>query len=794
MSKDQSKIVAAAARRRRNLTVMLATTLTSPFAAAPAFAQAGGNDSYGNDIIVTAQRREEMLEDVPMTVSVLSQESMNAAGINSVRDLSKVVTGVQIGQGGAFPAPAVRGVTTLTNGTSTENNVAVYIDGFYEPAAQAINIDLPNVSDVQILKGPQGTLYGRNATGGAILLNTINPGDEWQGKIELTYARFDDRRAAGYVAGPLSDKIGVSLSGYIRRSDGYHKLIDPVVPGKTIGNATPLEQDSIRAKLKFDLSENFTATLGYNFTRISDPRGNMFSVLENVPGQPVGSPIRPTELGTAAYNYPPKIESKQHQGTLKLELDTGIGMLRSYTSYAHFVPLTTFDFDGTYRDTAFSGSRYYQKTWQETVDFQVNAIQDLDLILGFMYYKDDVTPSDELPNSNYGPGLTLTQESFAEQHTDAWAGYIDATWHISDRIALNAGGRYTKESKDVSAVTYRYTAGPNNPPVVGFPFTERSVSFSRFTPRASIRYELAPRTNVYASYSKGFRSGYFAFSLPPTPAQWQPVKPEEVDAFEIGFKTAGSNYRFELSAFYYDYRNLHVSMTLRDPTCGDDPACARVLSAFGNAPKSKIKGIEGNFEYSPLENLTLRGSATWLHARYGNFPNATGVGVDPTLVGTNASGDPLKTFLNVGQTQDWSGLRMARAPDFTANFGAEYRIPDGDGGLSLSAHVNYTSRYVVTNPSVWGPLLLGTPYAEFARKQRFTEGAYALLSAQVTWTHHDGHFYVQAFGNNLTNHRYRLHYTGTATTVTNGVPGTNGGTYMPMAEPRVYGARVGYKF
>jgi len=774
---------------------MLATTaLTLPATIGSASAQEAESESYGNEIIVTAQRRQEMLEDVPMTVSVLSQESMNAAGINSVRDLSKIVTGVQIGQGGAFPAPAVRGVTTLTNGTSTENNVAVYIDGFYEPAAQAINIDLPNVSDVQILKGPQGTLYGRNATGGAILLNTITPGEEWEGKVELTYARFDDKRASAYVAGPLSDGIGVSLSGYVRRSDGYNRLIDPVVPGKTVGNAAPLEQDSIRAKVKFDVSESFTATLGYNFTRISDARGNMFSVLENVPGQPDGSPIRPTKLGTAAFNYRPTIESKQHQGTLKLELDTGIGMLRSYTGYSNFKPLTSFDFDGTYRDTALSISLYDQQTWQQTVDFQIDAIQDIDLIVGAMYYKDDVVPDAETPNNNYGPGRVLTQESFTEQHTDAWAGYVDATWHASDRIAINAGGRYTKETKDYSAYTLRYTAGPTTPPVPGFPFTEKSVSFARFTPRASIRYELAPRTNVYASYSRGFRSGYFAFSLPPTPAQWQPVKPEEVDAFEVGFKTAGSNYRFELSAFYYDYRNLHVSLTSRDPTCGDDPACARVLSLFGNAPKSKIKGIEGSFEFNPVQNLTLRGGATWLHARYGKFPNAVGVGVNPAFAGTNGNGDPLKTFLNVGQTQDWSGLRMARAPDFTANLGAEYRIPDRDGGLSLSANVNYTSRYVVTNPSVWGPLLVGTPYAESARKQRFTEGAYALLSAQATWTHPDGHFYVQAFGNNLTDHRYRMHYTGTATTIINGVPGTNGGTYMPMAEPRTYGGRVGFKF
>jgi iron complex outermembrane recepter protein len=184
------------------------TALTSPLWVTPAHAQDAEATVDDDVIIVTAQRRSEALEDVPMTVNVLSQETLANAGVTSVRDLSAVTTGYQLANAGSVPQPSVRGVTSLING-AYENNVAVYIDGLYQTVPAAINIDLPNIANVQVLKGPQGTLYGRNATGGAILVETISAGDSWIGQAELTYARFDDKRASGYVAGPLSDTLAL---------------------------------------------------------------------------------------------------------------------------------------------------------------------------------------------------------------------------------------------------------------------------------------------------------------------------------------------------------------------------------------------------------------------------------------------------------------------------------------------------------------------------------------------------------------------------------------------------------
>ena len=232
-------------RNARMAAILCASALTAPFAVAPAYAQSSGAASNDNVIIVTAQRRDEALEDVPMSVSLLSADTLANAGVNSVQDLANVTSGYQLGRGGSTPQPSIRGVTTLING-SYENNVAVYIDGLYQAQPLAILIDLPNIQNVQVLKGPQGTLYGRNATGGAILVDTISPGDSWEGRAEATYARFDDKRFSGYVSGPITDRMGISIAAYHRRTDGYFKEMSRITPGEHVGSYWPQKQDAVQ--------------------------------------------------------------------------------------------------------------------------------------------------------------------------------------------------------------------------------------------------------------------------------------------------------------------------------------------------------------------------------------------------------------------------------------------------------------------------------------------------------------------------------------------------------------------
>jgi iron complex outermembrane receptor protein len=751
----------------------------------PSATQATTSDEGTNEIIITAQRRAERLEDVPMTVGVANAATIEATNATSLRDINRLMSGVMLNQGGAFPAPTIRGVTSLANGTSFENNVAIYIDGFYQTAAQGTNIDLPSVNDIQVLKGPQGTLYGRNATGGAILINTVTPGDEWRGKAELTYAKYDDWRIGGYFAGPITDGIGVSIAAYTRRSDGYMKLTSRTVPGETEGHGAPLEQDSIRAKLKFDLTDTFSATFGYNYTHVSDARGNMFSVFENV------SPLlnvstRPTKLGTVAFNYGDIIETRAHEGTMMLSWDTGIGELKSYTGYTSFKPITSFDFDGTYQDfggitNAWSTSEFKQKTFQQSIDYAISAIDHVDLVVGGNYFKDKLKTTGPHIANYFGlvggpwpeppPFSNLVQNEDREfrQTKEAWAVYVDATWHVNDQLHINIGGRYSHESQDVFAQSRCFitpvTSATNVcnflTPVNGdrfiFPPTNKSSSYSKFTPRASIRYEIEPapmsmlpilRASAAVPGTRRFLS--YRDSLA---GLWPAVRStgwtrsrKSVDAFEIGFKTARRNFRFELAAFLYKYKDLQVSVTV---LAGTPPVTQTVVS---NAPKADVKGLEASAEYSPIENLNLRGNFTWLHARYGDgfLFNFTGVDAtgnvpgSPTVggIGINTNPDPLKTYINITQLQDLSGEPMARSPNFAANLGFTYDIPMGDGGIKISGNAFYTSKYVVTNPSVWGTD--PSVPADRQDEQRFVQGGYFLLSGSIQYTLPNGHLYMRS--------------------------------------------------
>jgi len=740
---------------------LLATALFIPvlFSAGQVWAQetevASQDVTTVGDIVVTAQRRSERLVDVPMSIVAVTSESLEKAGVRSIQDISSVAAGVQFNTNGGYANPTVRGISTLTFGGAFDNNVAVYIDGFYVPDMLTVNSDFGNVDNVQVLKGPQGALYGRNATGGAILITTATPSDIWTGRFSGSYAEFNERSLSAYVSGPLTDDLSLSLSGYLRESDGYIRLSSPTSLGETVGDAAPLTQHSFRAKLAYRPVDRVRIDLGYNYNLNDDGRGNLYTPIAYAPASIGAPPEYSPSPDKKSYNGKNVNEGIAHEGTLKVSIDTAYGELSSYTGYAERKLTQIFDFDGSYRDITTINVSSRINSFQQALVYNIDTFDNFDIVVGADYYHDY---RDTDARTLVGGNLVQVNTPYAK--TDALALYVDATYKINDRWNLTAGGRYSYESKD------GHFKSQNGAGTVIFPATDDSASWDAFTPRVSVRYNLDNNSNIYASYSQGFRAGAYNFSGAPTPELFEAINPEKAIAYEIGYKTSNPRYRFEAATFYYDYSDIHVGAAVPDPVCTVEPCSIRVLTV--NGPAATIYGAESSLSISPTDRLDLRASAAYLKAKYDDFTNATGTGLN------------IGNQLNVpSQIQDWSGKQMARAPKWAGNIGADYTVPSDHGTFRLTLNARFTSSFVLSNPSLYGPLA----GPELADKQRYRTKGYTLLNGEIHWTAPNDSITVSVFGSNLTNERYLDAYTG-----------LNFGDYGYYAPPRQFGVRVGYNF
>jgi len=737
--------------------ILVGGTALLSIAASPAWAQTDPETAEASDeseIIVTAQRRAERLEDVPVSIVAITGDGLEKTGVQRLSDLGQVAAGVQLNRGGSFTQPAIRGITTLTLGYGFENNTAVYVDGFYQPDMVTINSDLTNLANVQVLKGPQGALYGRNAMAGAIVIETLAPSQEATGKAQISYGRFNDIRAQAYASVPLGSDLAISLAGSYRQNNGYIRDID------TGDNTAPLKNASFRAKLRYAPGDAFSITLGYNHGFVEDARGTTYTI--NARANPnfgvPPSPPRASARDTSSLTIPADASAWADEVTAKIALETGIGTLTSYTGYAHRLSHSTFDFDASRPiiSQSFDDS-INERTFQQTLDYSINAIDNLDLIIGGFYYHDRLDHGKGGANTVTAAGISRT--SFIFLGSDAYAIYADATYKFSDRLFLTGSLRYSSEKRHIN---FYEVDGPAPGVVTVAAPVSKDARFKSTTPRIVLRYELAPRTSVYASWAKGFRAGVFNNVVQTNAALVFPVRPEKLTAYEVGFKMASSAFRFDIAAYYYDFRDLQVGLT------GLVPGGVTPVQTLSNAKKAESYGVDGQFTWTPMDGLSLRAGAAYTHARYTDFNNAVGTGLNAV------------TGLNVGgQTQNWNGQQMARAPSFTANAGFTFEQELAGGTLAMSGNVNYTSSYVVANASLYGP----SGPAGLQNKQRYRQGAYAIANAQINWTDPSDHVTVGLFADNLTNTRYNFVLSGSAF-----------GDYSQGNEPATYGIRAGFKF
>ena len=659
--------------------------------APPADAAKADDQAASGEIIVTAQRRNERQVDVPIAITAVSGESLAAAGVTSTAELGQVVPGLRLDLSGAFFQPTVRGVGSATAGVGITSNVATYIDGVYRPSPFTTNFELGDLETIQVLKGPQGTLFGRNATGGAILVKTADPTFVPHGSAKISYGRYNEVHAAASASTGLSDKLAIGVSGVYARSDGFVK---DVITGKDAGQ---FERYGARGKILFEPTSDVSFLLIGEYYRAHDDNVIAYNAFDGrtfargVPGVVV-----PTGRGRVASDINTGYEVERYAASLRSTFRMDGGTMTSITAYStDYVSQQLIDFDATALPGLAVDIPFDEKTFTQELTFVSENAGPVDYTFGLYYFYDKGVQPRYLVSIGGAAPFGLFKVGVK---TNAYAAFMDLTYKITPQLTLTVGARYSLEDQ----VGF-FAFFPPSPEV------SRKEQFHGFTPRAILRYEVADDANVYLSYNRGFKAGGFA----PTTGNLTPFKNEQIDAYEVGFKIARPTFDLQTSAFYYDYKDLQI---------------ANYSSGVGviqNAAKSKIYGADIQATVRPTDRFTLQAGAAYTHSEYSSFPNAS------IYPGTGTPTDPVR----VAQT-DASGNPLIRTPKFTASVSASYDQPIGDGNLKFSASYYRTTKF------------------NFDPVGQFPQKGYGLLSGRIMFTPANNGFSIGVFGNNLTDETY----------------------------------------
>lgn len=725
---------------------LFVTTILASAYLAPAYAQssplaAPATDAkpVSDDIIVTAQRRAERTQDVPISITSLDSQALDQANVHQLSDVVKLSPAVRFDYQSSFVQPSIRGVGSAIVSSGSGANVGIYVDGFYSPNPQAGDIQLLNLEGIQVLKGPQGTLFGRNTTGGAILVTTTKPSHATKAVIEASYGRFNAARTQAYLTGGITDNIAADVEVGYRRGDGYLRNIVPDGPKHPGG----YENWSARVGLDFTLSDNLSLLVRYSHQSVDDSSNAAASVF-NQPGfnwaplygrpsvNPAAFPTIPTGYRDVAVSRTGPVGFKMNADVVQAtaDLDVGFATLTSYTQYRNEKSDTLGDQDQTGTDVFYSRFAILDTTFTQELLLASKPGGPLQWTAGLFYfnYKDILDPIE------FGVDrTTLVGVVGSRSTTESFAAYADVTYEALDNLFVTAGARYTHDNfRDASVWFLDPSSGGRID--INYP----ALKGDRFTPRAVLRYELSDRSSIYGSYTKGYKAALVDV------IGGSRVKPETMDSFEVGFKYASRAFSFNLASWYYNYKNLQISIFPRN------------LSQIKNAASARIYGLEGDMRYQFTPDFEVTVGAAYVNAKYKQFPDGSqyelcdnpgpvnpAFGPHPTF-GCGAPGDPAGawgffpavSFDASGRPIDQSGFQMQRAPKLTTTVGARYTIDLGEGKLSLAGNYYHTSSFF------------------FDVGQQFPQDSYDLLGLRAEWTDPSDRYTVAVYGDNVTGTRY----------------------------------------
>ena len=658
---------------------------------APAFSQAALEE-----IIVTAQKREQSLQDVPIAISALSGDALRSAVVNDIFDLRAAVPALEVravdppSQGTAF---ALRGLGTSVFNMGFEPTVATFLDGVYRSRSGLLaSTDLVDMERIEVLKGPQGTLFGKNTSGGVVTLYTHKPDlEKTAGSVDLSYEEYNRVRANGMVNLPLSSTAALRLTGSWAKGDGW---LDNVVTGKEIADLdryslrgqlllVPTDDLSIRVIADYaELDEACCTALRYE----NDPRSGAFN--GPIAGSIGSQVIDPANIEDykVDLNIDPRLKAKDKGLSAEINWDFGAAALTSISAWRDYQDSNFKDNDFTGVDTLLSNQNLPKVS---LLSQELRLAGDSDSIasgfewtVGAYYSKEKIELENEFIWGSQGsfggiffwhaPNYRAYLASF-EQETESMAAFAQGTLHINDRLALTLGGRYTDDQKDGSLVNDQPVA-PGGPPIptvfpLGFVYDyDAQKDDSEPTYTASLQYDFAENVMGYVSYTHGYKSGGISMTrdaagtqflltpggpVGPLPGQDPTFDKETADSVEIGLKSDLLDQRLRLlvAAWHTQFDDLQVQV-LR-PADG--------AFAVSTAKGATSQGVELEGTLAVTEALTLNASVQWLDATY---DNGTG-----TLSGV----------------ADLDGQDLPFASEWTGTVGANFETPVSD---SLTLFLN----------------------------------------------------------------------------------------------------------
>lgn len=689
---------------------------------------ASSTDGQLADIVVTAQRRQESLQRVPLSITALGGDALQQRGITNSDQIAHVTPGLTLNSGGGFPQPFLRGVGSDRTANS-EPSVATYIDGVYVALSAGSAQELYDIDRVEVLRGPQGTLYGRNATGGAINIITKRPSDKFLAQMSGTAGSHDLFSGNAYLSGPVGSTLAASVAFSSMRRDSFAKNISTRQQAGGVDHESALAG---RAKLLWEPSEGFEAELSIDGTRTDSFDALAYRQLQtNATGFALGG-ITGSKPFEVAYALPVYNKVRQYGGSLRFLAELGAVNLQSLSGYRNtkqFPPVELSATDALVTRVFINPSRSEQ--YSQEVQLLSGSDSSFEWILGGYYFHE------KSGNNPYFLTVTniLHQALDISSITDSYSAFAQVTAPVTDRLSVIGGLRHTWENKEVK--DYTVTNLLLTPAVVRT-FAGRKATFRKLTYRAGVNFQANPNTLLFASYSRGFKSGIFNLS---NPADLGPVNPETLDAAEIGVKAdlLDNRLRVNISAFHYDFKNLQVQSL----------AAGTGSVVLRNAASAKMNGGEIEITAAPSPRLQITSGLSFLDAKYEEFLGF------PAFVQR-----PAPAFGNAAVPTDLSGRDLIRAPGFTASIGANYTVPLNKGELRLNGFFFHTDGY------------------NFEPSGRARQSAYQLVNASVTYIPDSRAWELSIWGKNLTDERYfrsRL-LTGLGDAAIYGDPVTGGAT------------------